>query len=62
MLLGVYDEALLEPLANVLIDLGVTRGMVIYGQDCLDELSTTSATARRSPSSTSSTASRRRWS
>ena len=27
MLLGVYDEALLEPLANVLIDLGVTRGM-----------------------------------
>jgi anthranilate phosphoribosyltransferase len=45
MLLGVYDEALLEPLANVLIDLGVTRGMVIYGQDCLDELSMSAPTS-----------------
>ena len=31
MILGVYDEYLLEPLTRVLIDLGVQRGMVIYG-------------------------------
>lgn len=39
-LLGVYDEYLVEPLAQVLISLGVERGMVVYGQDKLDELST----------------------
>ena len=39
MILGVYDEYLLEPLANVLLTLGVKSGMVIYGQDCLDEFS-----------------------
>ena len=38
-LLGVYDEYLVEPLAQVLIDLGVRRGMVVYGQDKLDEIS-----------------------
>lgn len=38
-LLGVYDEYLVEPLAKVLINLGVTRGMVVYGQDKLDEIS-----------------------
>lgn len=32
-LLGVYDEYLVEPLAQVLINLGVKRGMVVYGQD-----------------------------
>ena len=30
-LLGVYDEYLVEPLTKVLIDLGVRRGMVVYG-------------------------------
>ena len=44
MLLGVYDEYLLEPLADVLINLGVERGMVIYGQDCLDEFSMSAPT------------------
>ena len=44
MLLGVYDEYLLEPLADVLINLGVERGMVIYGQDCLDEFSISAPT------------------
>ena len=34
-LLGVYDEYLVAPLAQVLISLGVTRGMVVYGQDKL---------------------------
>lgn len=38
-LLGVYDEYLVAPLAQVLISLGVTRGMVVYGQDKLDEIS-----------------------
>ncbi len=38
-LLGVYDEALVEPLAKVLIKLGVKKGMVVYGQDKLDEIS-----------------------
>ena len=44
-LLGVYDEYLVEPLAQVLIDLGVRRGMVVYGQDKLDEISLSAPTA-----------------
>ena len=44
-LLGVYDEYLVEPLAKVLISLGVTRGMVVYGQDKLDEISLSAPTA-----------------
>jgi len=43
-LLGVYDEYLVEPLAQVLINLGVKRGMVVYGQDKLDEISISSST------------------
>ena len=43
-LLGVYDEYLAEPLAQVLIDLGVKRGMVVYGQDKLDEISLSAPT------------------
>ena len=38
-LLGVYDEYLIEPLAQVLAELGVRRGMVVYGRDKLDEIS-----------------------
>lgn len=38
-LLGVYDESLVEPLANVLVKLGIKKGMVVYGQDRLDEIS-----------------------
>lgn len=38
-LLGVYDCSLVEPLAQVLMQLGVKRGMVVYGQDKLDEIS-----------------------
>ena len=38
-LMGVYDEALLEPLARVMHNLGVRRGMVVYGHDKLDEIS-----------------------
>lgn len=43
-LLGVYDEYLAEPLAQVLISLGVERGMVVYGQDKLDEISMSAPT------------------
>ena len=43
-LLGVYDEYLVEPLAQVLMSLGVKRGMVVYGQDKLDEISMSAPT------------------
>ena len=43
-LLGVYDEYLAEPLTQVLINLGVKRGMVVYGQDKLDEISMSAPT------------------
>ena len=43
-LLGVYDESLCEPLAKVLMSLGVKRGMVVFGQDKLDEISISSPT------------------
>lgn len=45
MVLGVYDEYLLEPIANVLLQLGVKSGMVVHGLDCLDELSMSAPTA-----------------
>lgn len=37
--MGVYEEALVEPLARVLANLGVKNAMVVYGQDGLDEIS-----------------------
>ena len=43
-LLGVYDDYLVEPLAQVLINLGIRRGMVVYGEDKLDEISLSSGT------------------
>ncbi len=43
-LLGVYDDYLVEPLAQVLISLGVKRGMVVYGMDKLDEISLSAPT------------------
>lgn len=43
-LLGVYDRSLVEPLARVLTSLGVKRGMVVYGEDKLDEISLSSPT------------------
>ena len=44
-LLGVYDSYLVEPLAQVLVSLGVRRGMVVFGQDKLDEISLSSPTS-----------------
>lgn len=43
-LLGVYDRSLVEPLAQVLMKLGVQNGMVVYGQDKLDEISLSAPT------------------
>lgn len=43
-LLGVYDDYLAEPLAKVLVSLGVKRGMVVYGKDKLDEISLSAPT------------------
>lgn len=44
-LLGVYDEYLVVPLAQVLMSLGVKRGMVVYGMDKLDEISMSAPTS-----------------
>ncbi|MCD8155003.1 MAG: anthranilate phosphoribosyltransferase [Clostridiales bacterium] len=44
-LMGVYEEKLVEPLAHVLSNLGVKRGMVVYGMDKLDEISASAPTA-----------------
>lgn len=43
-LLGVYDPSLVQPLAQVLMKLGVNKGMVVYGQDKLDEISMSAPT------------------
>ncbi|MBQ9358243.1 MAG: anthranilate phosphoribosyltransferase [Abditibacteriota bacterium] len=43
-LLGVYDEYLAEPLAQVLANMGVRRGMAVYGRDKLDEISLSAPT------------------
>lgn len=42
--MGVYSEDLLEPLARVLSNLGVKRGMTIYGCDGMDEATVTAPT------------------
>ena len=44
-LMGVYDKELVEPLAQVMANLGVTKGMVVYGQDSLDEISMSAPTS-----------------
>lgn len=43
-LMGVYDEKLLYPLARVMQNLGVKKGMVVYGEDKLDEISISAET------------------
>ena len=43
-LMGVYDRELVEPLAQVLCNLGVKRAMVVYGEDGLDEISLSAPT------------------
>jgi anthranilate phosphoribosyltransferase len=43
-LLGVYDRDLVEPLAQVLCNLGVKSAMVVFGEDGLDEVSLSAPT------------------
>lgn len=45
IVLGVYEEELLEPMAKVLINLGIRRGLVVYGQEKLDEISASCPTS-----------------
>ncbi len=42
--IGVYDELLVTPLAHVMANLGVQKGMVVYGKDCIDEISMSAET------------------
>ncbi|HIU64345.1 MAG TPA: anthranilate phosphoribosyltransferase [Candidatus Avacidaminococcus intestinavium] len=42
-LMGVYDRALVEPLAKVLVNLGLRKGMVVYGNG-IDEATLTGTT------------------
>ncbi len=44
-LMGVYEQELVEPLAQVMVKPGVVRGMVVYGQDKLDEISMSAPTS-----------------
>ena len=44
IVLGVYDEALMEPMAKVLINLGIKGAMLVHGDDGLDEISISSTT------------------
>ena len=43
-LMGVFSDALTEPIAHVLANLGADRVMVVHAADGLDEISTTSET------------------
>jgi anthranilate phosphoribosyltransferase len=43
-LYGVYSEELVEPLAHVLHNIGVKRGMAVYGMDSMDEISLSAPT------------------
>ena len=42
--MGVYDKELVDPLAKVLCNLGVHSGLVVYGEDKLDEISMSAPT------------------
>lgn len=43
-IVGVYEESLVDPIAQVLRKLGATRTMVVYGQDVMDEISASAKT------------------
>lgn len=44
IVLGVYDETLLEPMAMVLRNLGIRAAMLVHGDDGLDEISISATT------------------
>lgn len=43
-MMGVYERDLVEPMANVLKNLGLKRALVVHGNDGLDEITTTDKT------------------
>ena len=43
-LMGVYDRGLVEPLAQVMCNLGVKSAMIVHGEDGLDEISISAPT------------------
>ena len=43
--MGVYSKELVEPMARVLTKLGVKDGMVVFGEDVMDEISMSAPTA-----------------
>lgn len=43
-IIGVYEEELVEPIAKVLLNLGVKKGMVVFGQDTMDEITPSAKT------------------
>lgn len=45
IVLGVYDKSLLPVMSKVLIELGIKRAMVVYGNDRLDEISISDSTS-----------------
>ena len=44
MVLGVFSEEYVEKIAKALVKIGVTDAMVVYGTDCLDEISASAET------------------
>ena len=44
MVLGVFSEEYVEKIAKALVKIGVTDAMVVYGMDCLDEISASAET------------------
>lgn len=46
-LLGVYDEGLIASLSEVLCKIGVSRALIVHGQDGLDEISISAKTSIR---------------
>lgn len=45
IVMGVYSEELTDVMAKVLREIGIRRAMVVYGMDCLDEISVSAETA-----------------
>jgi anthranilate synthase/phosphoribosyltransferase len=45
IVLGTYDKALLKPMADVLINVGIKQAMLVYGNDKLDEVSISDKTS-----------------
>lgn len=43
-ILGVFSEEYVEKIAKALVKIGVTDAMVVYGTDCLDEISASAET------------------